>query len=49
MKNILTQNNGWSALFHAAYDGNVEIATMLIEAGADVLLKDNVCIAQSVQ
>ena len=39
----LSQSAGWSALFYAARYGNVKIAKMLIEAGAEVLLKDNVC------
>ena len=41
----VSQSAGWSALFHAAKDGHVKIVTKLVDAGADVLLKDNVCIS----
>ena len=40
----IPQEVGWSALFYAAKNGQLEVATLLIEAGADVLLKDKVCI-----
>ena len=43
----VSQSAGWSALFHAAKDGHVKIVTMLVDAGADVLLKDNVCICHT--
>ncbi len=33
-------NDGWTALFHTAYDGHAETAQILIEAGADVSKKD---------
>lgn len=36
------QSAGWSALFQAAHNGYIEIVKMLIEAGANVLLKDKV-------
>ena len=41
----VSQSAGWSALFHAAKDGHVKIVTKLMDVGADVLLKDNVCIS----
>ena len=36
------QSAGWSALFYAAKEGHLKIAEILVEAGADVFLKDNV-------
>ena len=39
----IPQEVGWSALFYAAKNGQLEVATLLIEAEADVLLKDKVC------
>ena len=36
------QSAGWSALFYAAQEGHLKITEMLIEAGADVFLKDKV-------
>ena len=43
----LSQISGQTALFHAAKEGNLEIARKLIGAGADVLLKDKVHIARN--
>ena len=39
---VCVQITGWSALFFAAQQGNVEIAILLIEGGANVELKDKV-------
>ena len=39
---VCVQTTGWSALFFAAQQGNVEIAILLIEGGANVELKDKV-------
>ena len=41
---LLPQEVGWSALFYAAKNGQVEVARLLIDAGADMLLKDKVCV-----
>ena len=38
------QSTGWTALFFAAKEGYLEIVKKLIQAGADVLLKDKVCV-----
>ena len=38
------QTSGWSALFFAAKDGHLEISRTLLNAGADPMLKDKVCI-----
>ena len=39
---VCVQITGWSALFFAAKEGNVEIARLLIGSGANVELKDKV-------
>ena len=36
------QSAGWSALFYAVKEGHLTITKKLIEAGADIFLKDNV-------
>ena len=36
------QRAGWTALFFAVKEGNVEIAKKLLAAGADVHIKDTV-------
>ena len=39
---LLLQSVGWSALFYAAKDGHLEIARLLVSAGANTLLRDQV-------
>ena len=39
---VCVQTTGWSALVFTAKEGNVEIARLLIEGGANVELKDKV-------
>ena len=39
---VCVQTTGWSALFFAAKEANLEIAILLIEGGANVELKDKV-------
>ena len=39
---VCVQTTGWSALFFAAKEGNVEIARLLVGGGANVELKDKV-------
>ena len=39
---LLLQSVGWSALFYAAKDGHLEIARLLVSAGANTLLRDKV-------
>ena len=39
------QSTGWSALFFTAADGNLDLTRLLIQGGADVWLKDRVCMS----
>ena len=41
---LLSQVSGWTALFYAAKEGHLDMVRELIGTGADVLLKDQVCI-----
>jgi ankyrin repeat protein len=36
-----TDNNGWTALMRASGDGNIVILKMLLEAGADINIKED--------
>ena len=39
----MKQSLGWSAVFFAASEGYLNITRLLVNAGADVALRDKVC------
>ena len=41
---LSSQSNGWTALMFAINEGHKDIVQRLVSAGADVLIKDKVCV-----